>query len=458
MRPWRKVIYLVVGGLLGAAVVACSPHPSPSQGGLAAPLGTVRSGGVATLTLTPQPSPTPVRPTASPSPVPVRPLATPTLSPGDAKWAFWTSGTRLRGADIYQRRVFPDLDGTTFLGPGPLGPPYTQADFDALAAGGANWVNLSVPGLFTVRPPYRPDPAVVQRVDRLIAMAARAGLWVVLSARTGPGRSEFSILRDGAGDWFPRSYLVESVWRDAAARQAWAAMWRYTAERYRGNPAVVGYDLMVEPNANDIVDVWDPLTFYARYRGTGYDWNAWYPDLVKGIREVDPDTPVLVGCMGYSDLEWLPYMQPVKASRVVYTFHQYAPFVYTHQEPDVPVTYPGRFDADEDGEVETVDRAWLAGLLQTAADFSARTGAPVAVNETGVKRWAPGAARFMHDELDLLESLGINYAVWMWYPAWPPLAEGDHDFNFRLGPDPANRHDVPNALWNTYRDFWAHHP
>jgi len=143
-------------------------------------------------------------PSAVPSPAP-----TPTL--GDAKWAFWVSGTRLRGADIYQRRVFPDLDGRTFLGPGPLGPPYTQADFDALAAEGANWVDLSVPGLFTVQPPYRPDPAVVEGVDRLIAMAARAGLRVVLSARTGPGRSEFSILREGAGDWFPSSYLVESV-------------------------------------------------------------------------------------------------------------------------------------------------------------------------------------------------------------------------------------------------------
>ena len=401
--------------------------------------------------------PSPLQPTFVPSAsTTLPPSVAPTPSVEASKWNLWLHGTHLRGANIYQRRVFPDLDGTTFLGPGPLGPPYTQSDFDALAAEGANWVNLSVPGLFTVQPPYRPDPDVIHAVDHLVAMAARAGLWVVISARTGPGRSEFSILREGAGDWFPPSYLVESVWHDAAARKAWAAMWRYTAARYRDNPAVVGYDLMVEPNANDIVDVWDPLAFYARYRGTGYDWNAWYPDLVKAIREVDPDIPVLVGCMGYSDLEWLPYMQPVKASRVVYTFHQYAPFVYTHQEPDVPVTYPGRFDADEDGEVETVDRAWLAALLQTAADFSARTGAPVAVNETGVKRWAPGAARFMHDELDLLESLGINYAVWMWYPAWKPLAEGDHEFNFRLGPDPAVRHDTPNSLWATYRAFWAH--
>ncbi len=382
---------------------------------------------------------------------------TPTPSPEtpQGKWALWAAGrTLLRGANIYQRRVIPQLDGTRFMGPGPLGPPYTQADFDALAAQGANWVNLSVPGLFTVQPPYEPDEAVIQTVDTLIEMAAQAGLFVVLSARTGPGRSEFSILRDGAGDWFDPAYIVETVWKDAEARKAWAAMWRFTAARYRDNPVVIGYDLMVEPNANDIVDEWDPEAFYDRYGGTGYDWNAWYPDLIAAIREVDPDTPILVGGMGYSAVDWLPYMRPVDMPRVVYTAHQYMPFVYTHQSPEDHLSYPGVFDANYDGQPDEVNRAWLAHYLQTLADFRARVGAPVAVNELGLVRWAPNAAEFMTDQLDILENLGVNYAIWAWHASWPPLAEGDHAFTFRFGPDPNNRKDTPNALWATYRRYW----
>ncbi len=435
---WWWVFFFVLGALVG-----CGRAPSVGAPG---------------AIVLPARSATPAAPftTIPPSTPPA--TATPWLSPTpDAtpdKWSWWVHGTRLRGANIYQRRVFPELDGTTFLGPGPLGPPYTQADFDALAAQGANWVNLSVPGLFTVQPPYAPDPAVVAAVDRLLAMVARAHLWVVLSARTGPGRSEFSILREGAGDWFPRKYLLESVWRDAKARRAWAAMWRYTAARYRDNPVIVGYDLMVEPNANDIVGAWDPQAFMARYGGTGYDWNTWYPDLVAAIREVDPETPILVGCMGYSSLDWLATMQPVDARRVVYTVHQYAPFAYTHQRPEDHRPYPGRFDLDDDGQPETFDRRWVMDNLQTLAAFRARVGAPVAVNEMGVKRWAPGAADFMRDQMAVLEGLGVNYAVWMWYPAWPPLAEGDHDFNFRLGDEPDHRTDVPNPLWAVYRRFW----
>ncbi len=368
----------------------------------------------------------------------------------------WTGGAQLRGANIYQRRVFVELDGTEFLGPGPLGPPYTQADFDALAAQGANYVNISGPGLFTVSPPYEPDPQVVANLDRLLEMAANADLFVVISARTGPGRSEFSILRDGVGEWFDEEYLIESVWEDAEARSAWAEMWRYTAGRYREDPIVVGYDLMVEPNANDIVDIWEPDVFYARYGGTGYDWNAWYPAIVDAIREVDAGTPILVGGMGYSALNWLPAIRPTGAGRIVYTFHQYDPFVYTHQDVDEVVnTYPGRFDADWDDEPDEVDRAWLDDHFSSVDDFRAQYGAPAAVNECGVIRWEPGAAAFMRDQLDLFEQRGLNYAVWMWYPAWPPLAEGDHDFNFRFGPRPGNLGDAPNDLFATYADFWS---
>ena len=110
---------------------------------------------------------------------------------GVDKYALWAGNTALRGANVYQRRVYPELDGPHFLGPGPIGPPYTQDDFERLAAWGANLVVISHPGLFTEEPPYRLDFAVQENLDRLLEMAARAGLFAVISFRTGPGRSEF---------------------------------------------------------------------------------------------------------------------------------------------------------------------------------------------------------------------------------------------------------------------------
>ncbi len=375
--------------------------------------------------------------------------ASPLAQPGGSfdKFALWTGETQLRGANIWQRIVVPALDGLEFLGSEHVGPPYVQADFDRLAAFGANYVNISGPGLFTERPPYVLDEAVQANLDHLLAMIARADMFAVISFRTGPGRSDFTFYRDGAGDWFDEDLLIESVWEDKAAQDAWAAMWRHAAARYRDNPVVVGYDLMVEPNAaGTLLGIYDPEEFYAQYAGTLYDWNQFYPSIVAAIRAEDADTPILVGGDGWSSVWWLPYLQPVDAARIVYTAHQYEPQDdYTHQEPPAANPYPGRFDLDWDGRPDDFNREWLDEYFSIIDDYKAAHGVPVAVNEYGIVRWVPGAAMFMRDSMALFEARGINHAFWMFYPAWPGIVGEIDAFDFLVGPDPDNHHHVGSS-------------
>lgn len=380
------------------------------------------------------------------------------------KWALWTGGTHLRGANIYQRRVYPELDGPDFMGSGSVGPPYIQEDFNRLAAMGANYVNISHPGLFTEKPPYTLDQDIQDNLDSLLGMIAKANMFAVISFRTGPGRSEFTFFWDEVGDWFDTGYLNDSVWQDQAAQNAWVAMWHYTAERYRDNPIVVGYNLMVEPNSNEVgshalndpLNIWDPEEFYSNYGGTLYDWNQLYPRITAAIREVDSTTPILVGGMGYSAIEWLPYLQPTGDTRTVYTVHQYEPFVYTHQEPPLVNTYPGVFDTDGDGVDDQFNRTWLDNLLTTVDTFVSTHSVPVAVNEFGVMRWEPGAAEFMDDQMDLFERRGMNYALWVWDPAWEPWAKEIDAFNFLHGPDPNNHTDVDSSdLVDVIVKYWG---
>jgi hypothetical protein len=374
------------------------------------------------------------------------------------KWSLWANGTQLRGANIWQRIVVLELDGPEFLGDGYIGPPYTQADFDNLAALGANYVNLSHPGLFTERHPYILDEQVQANLDGLIEMAAEADLFAVITFRTGPGRSDFTFYRDGAGDWFDEDLLIENVWTDPEAQDAWVEMWRYTAGRYRDNSAVVGYDLMCEPNSNDVaLGFYNPEDFYSQYAGSTYDWNQFYPRIVAGIREVDSDTPILVSAMSWGAARWLPYLKPIEDPRIVYTAHQYEPqSQYTHQQPPPAVnTYPGEFDLDWDGEPDTFDRAWLEDFLSILADFQHEHGVPVAVNEFGVIRWVPNAADFMRDEMNIFEELGINHALWVWNPDWAPWTESVTEFNFRYGADLQNTAPIENDLQSVILEFWA---
>lgn len=402
------------------------------------------------------PSPAESRATAATPTASDTPLLTATIRSQPDKWSLWNNGTQLRGANMWQRIVVPDLDGNEFLGDGYIGPPYTQADFNELAALGANYVNLSHPGIFTERPPYVLDEQAQENLDRMIAMASAADLFVVITFRTGPGRSDFTFYRDGAGDWFDSDLLIESVWSDQSAQDAWVEMWRHTAERYRDNPVVVGYDLMCEPNSSGVMfEIYEPADFYAQYADSIYDWNRFYPRIVDGIRAVDSQTPILVGGMGWSSVRWLPWIQPVEDPRVVYMVHQYEPQEsYTHQESPAVNSYPGSFDLNWDGEPDAFDHHWLEEYLAPIDEFKTKYNTPVSVNEFGVIRWVPGAADFMRDQMELFERHGMNHAFWVWNPNWKPWHESVTEMEYRFGPDPQNITPVKNDLLDVIVAFW----
>jgi endoglucanase len=371
------------------------------------------------------------------------------------KWSLWASGkTQLRGANIYQRVVLPDLDGEEFLGSDPFGPPFTQEDFDRLAALGANYVNISGPGLYGWDPPYGVNEAAVAHMDNLLAMIEKADMFAVITARSGPGRSPFAITRWVTGK--DKDLLVETLWEDEAAQQAYVDMWRYTADHYRDNPIVVGYDLMCEPNVVAQFEIWEPDEFYAQYGGTSYDWNQLHPRITAAIREVDADTPILVGGEGWSGLRWLPYVEPTGDPHSVYMVHQYEPQDdYTHQRKNGKNTYPDSFDLDWDGSPDPFDRNWLDGFLMTIDEYQQEHDVIVGVNEFGVHRWVPGGAQFMTDQMDLFEERGMNHALWSWDPSWEYWTEEVNDFNFRFGPDPKNISEVPNELMEAIKANWS---
>ena len=373
------------------------------------------------------------------------------------KMELWTNGTRLRGANIYQRRVYPELDGDQFMGSDIIGPPYTQQDFHNLAALGANYVNISHPGIFTEKSPFQLDQAVLDHLKNLLSKIEEADMFAVVSFRTGPGRSEFTFFWGEDEDWFDASYYNDQVWRVAAIQQAWRTMWRRAAQEFKDSPIVVGYDLMVEPNSNDVWhDIWDPDDFYNKYAGSLYDWNIMFPPIIDAIREVDSHTPVLVGGLAYSAVAWLPYVQPAADERTVYTIHQYEPFVYTHQDPNGANNYPGTFDADWDGIPDVVNKQWLDRLLEDVDGFKSTHGATVACNEFGVVRWVPGAATFMNDLMTLFEDRGLNHALWVWDPSWPHWTTEVNAFNFRFGPNPNTTTDLnASPLLDTIKTFWS---
>ena len=385
-----------------------------------------------------------------------------TSTTSNDKFSLWSDGTKLRGANIYQRIIYPNIyDDPEIWGNGPLGPVYTQADFNALESAGANFVVLSHPGLYDDQPPYALNTDIQNNLDRYIDMAEKADLFVVISFRTGPGRSEFSFFGVAEDDAFGQAHLNDDVWENTAAQDKWVEMWRYTATRYCHQPNVVGYELMVEPNANGIwLDLWNPEDFYPTYQNSTYDWNQLYPRIITAIREFDNDTPIIVGAMGWSAVKWLPSLKTVADNRIVYAIHQYEPQdQYVLQGADgtgpFPNTYPGVFDANYDGRNEDFNKAWINDLLATVNQFKTQHSVPVIATEYGVVRWEPGAAQFLNDEMASFEASGINYAIWLWNPSSPGYNGAHNEMNYRFGADPADLTEGHSDLLNVLKQYWA---
>ena len=70
---------------------------------------------------------------------------------------------------------------------------------------------------------------------------------------------------------------------------AWAAAWNKFAERFRGNPSVLGYELMNEPWAGDVYH--DPLLFLPGVAGNKSLAPA-YDVVAEAIRNVDTETMI----------------------------------------------------------------------------------------------------------------------------------------------------------------------
>jgi aryl-phospho-beta-D-glucosidase BglC (GH1 family) len=128
----------------------------------------------------------------------------------------------------------------------------------------------------------------------------------------------------------PDGYMEEKVWyTDSVSEEQWIANWVSMAQRYKGNPTVVGFDLDNEPHGTA---TW----------GTGVastDWNSAAERCGNAILAVNPDVLIVVEGvekMG-TDVYWWggnltgardKPIQLTNPKKLVYSAHEYGPEVF----------------------------------------------------------------------------------------------------------------------------------
>ena len=170
---------------------------------------------------------------------------------------------------------------------------------------------------------------------------------------------------------------------------AFVETWKRIAARFKGHPAIYGYDLVNEP----VQKMPAPFDYWELQRRAA-----------EAVRAIDPDTPIVVE----SNLSAAPsafrYLSPLAMDNVIYQIHVYKPHDYTHQGikgTPLGAVWP---DPARGRDVELLRRT-----LEPVRAFQKRHRARIYVGEFSAASYAPGAERYLRDCISLFEEYGWDW-------------------------------------------------
>ncbi len=222
-------------------------------------------------------------------------------------------------------------------------------------------------------------------------------------------------------------------------RDGLAQLWLALDQRYHGHPAIIGYDVLNEPNYKD---------------GQSDSWHKdMLPNAVAAIRSVNKRIWLIVepGPWGLpAGFENQPVLDD---PYVIYSFHQYAPHNYTHQgvgkhrlHARGKLIYPGKLQMFDSEPIIDWNQNQLEKSMQAAIDFAEKHNVRMLVGEFGVARWAPGRGQWVSDCIAVFEKHNFDWlyhspAGWTgWNPTFP---DGDIKDQMLMGKDSDGGHVTP---------------
>jgi endoglucanase len=255
-----------------------------------------------------------------------------------------------------------------------------------------------------------PDPSVLnttylQYVDHALDMILSAGLAVII-------------------DIHPSDEFKLRMNRDERGVEAFGKFWRaFASHLSTRDPELVFLEVINEPMVED-----------------AYRWYGIQGKLIAAIRSGAPNHTIIAGGHRWSGLYEMLFLEPYADTNVIYNFHFYEPFAFTHQGatwaganlpyyknvpypsspdavkvlldsiPDEPAKYNLLRYGEDNWNAQRIDRE-----LGAAAAWAAKHHVFITCNEFGAfRKFARAADRtvWVHDMRTALEKYGIGWTMW----------------------------------------------
>jgi endoglucanase len=293
---------------------------------------------------------------------------------------------------------------------------FTGASFQQIKTLGFSYVRIPIGNtiLYNSANPSQLNAVNLQKVDNGIKAAIDAGLGVTINIHPWKEDMDSTLAADPA--------TVDKV----------AAYWKAMAAYFKKYPADrLFFEVYNEPHASSAGLTTKPKTW----------WTPVQEKLVQAIRQETPDHFIIVGGESWNSIDGLIALPAYNITKLIYNFHFYDPFIFTHQGAtwvgwapallgrDIP--YPSspegvaplvaaatnaelknnlQWYGSQRYNVDTLDK-WIL----RAVNWSEQNKVILICNEFGsYKNYAPRQSRlsYIKDMRTVLEKYKIGWAMW----------------------------------------------
>lgn len=215
----------------------------------------------------------------------------------------------------------------------------------------------------------------------------------------------------------------ERFFYDTALRERFFALWKRIAERFGRYPQQVAFEPLNEVVLQKVADAWNQVAS---------DW-------IRRMRQIVPDSWLVVGGVRYSSVISVPLLDLPIDEKIVYNFHCYEPIIFTHQgaywvdrmPQDFRIGYPEKLTVYQEADRRMQLSDDLAGavfqkgihepgeeffedIFAPAIEKAKQDNVPLYCGEYGVIDLADGqdALRWLKDIHTVMDRYEIGRALW----------------------------------------------
>lgn len=281
----------------------------------------------------------------------------------------------------------------------------TEEDIQYIGELGMDHIRLGFDQIVFEEEPFKYREAIFSYIDNFIGWCKKYNLNIVLN------------MHKAVGNYCDIKEEVELL-DDAGLQSRFIALWLAFEKRY-ANDNSIAFELLNE------VRLVDPEK-----------WNVLADKTIAEIRKLNKKRKIIVGSTCWNSPDALKHLKTYDDENIIYTFHTYAPFEFTHQRGVLqPATlyynrimpYPGEIERYRDYQATVrnnenayekynrMDIDYIRDSLQGAVDFINNHPDKILwCGEFGTIRHADIRWRenWMRDVITVLKENEIPYCVW----------------------------------------------